>query len=69
MDNIYIFEFSSESPVKIPLMTMAQLDHNLNKKMKSGKSCDIYKLMVKHLCNYGDEAKRCILNYKHKIHL
>ena len=67
MDNIYIFEFSSESPVKIPPMTMAQLDHILNKKMKSGKSCDIYQLTVEHLRNCGDKAKQCILNIINRI--
>ena len=32
------------------------------KDMKSGKSCDIYKLTVEHLRNAGDKAKQCILN-------
>ena len=67
MDNIYIFEFSGDSPVKIPPMTMAQLDHILNKKMKPGKSCDIYQLTVEHLRNCGDEAKQCILEFINRI--
>ena len=67
MDNVYIFEFSSDSPVKIPPMNMTQLNIILHKKMKSGKSCDIYQLTVEHLRNCGDKAKQCILDFINRI--
>ena len=61
-DNIFIFEFKEDNNVKIPKMTMADLNNIVNKEMKRGKACDIYKLTAEHLKNAGTEAKTAILN-------
>ena len=65
LDNFYIFEFKDE--VRIPPMSMFQLDHILQSKMKLGKSCDIYQLTVEHLRFCGTEAKLHILDLINKI--
>ena len=67
LDNLYIFELSCETPVEIPPMTIADLNRILDKKMKSGKACDIYQLTVEHLRNCGDKAKQCILALVNRI--
>ena len=67
MDNLYIFEINAESRVKIPPMTMEDLNRILDKEMKLGKAVDIYKLRVEHLRFAGNEAKVCILNLLNDI--
>ena len=67
LDNLYIFDFQGNEQVPIPPMTPAQLDHILHRKMKSGKSCDIYKLTVEHLRNCGPVAKQHILSFINRI--
>ena len=57
LDNLYIFEFKGDDPVDIPPMSLSQLDHILHKRMKTGKSCDIYHLTVEHLRHCGYQAK------------
>ena len=57
LDNYYIFEFMGDNTVKIPDMTVADLDRILMKEMKLNKACDIYKLTVEHLRYAGDHAK------------
>ena len=61
LDNLYIFDFKGENPVKIPNMTMEDLELILNKKMKLKKACDIYQLTVEHLRYCGRSAKLSIL--------
>ena len=61
LENIYIFDFLCEEPLKIPPMTLVQLDHILHAKMKPGKACDVYQVTVEHLRNCGNEAKLQIL--------
>ena len=63
LDNIYIFKFLGDEPVKIPPMTMTDLNHILSSKMKPGKACDIYQLTVEHLRHCGSEAKLHILAF------
>ena len=46
LDNIYIFEFEGQDPIRIPPMNIFQLEHILKSRMKTGKSCDIYHLTV-----------------------
>ena len=67
LDNLYIFEFSCTEDVKIPPMTMKQLTHILNSKMKAGKACDVYHLTVEHLRHCGSQAQQQILNYINRI--
>ena len=67
MDNVYIFDFNGEDPVKIPDMTLVDLDRILHKEMKSGKAADVYKLKVEHIRFAGDGAKKCILNLLNQI--
>ena len=67
LDNLYIFEISSQNPVKIPPMSMAQLNNILNGRMKLGKACDIYQLTVEHLRYCGDKAKGHILVFINRI--
>ena len=39
LDNLYIFTFKGTDAVKLPVMTMADLD-DIIESMKSGKACD-----------------------------
>ena len=67
LDNVYIFDFNGEDPVKIPDMTLADLNRILHKEMKSGKAADVYMLTVEHIRYAGDKAKECILNLLNQI--
>ena len=67
LENIYIFEFLCEESLKIPPMTLTQLDNILHAKMKPGKACDVYQVTVEHLRHCGDEAKLHILNLINRI--
>ena len=67
LDNSFIFDFKGEDRVVIPDMTMSQLEEILSRKMKRGKSCDIYHLTVEHLQNCGPLAKLSILNLINSI--
>ena len=67
LENLYIFDISSEQEFKIPSMEISQLNHILNSKMKPGKACDVYQLTVEHLRNSGDNAKLLILNLINRI--
>ena len=66
-DNSYIFEIEGEDPVRIPPMTMTDLDRVLYSKMKPGKAPDIYHLTVEHLRNLGSVAKQCLLNLVNSV--
>ena len=61
-DNVCIFEIVEECTVKIPPMTIADLNRILYSEMKPGKAADIFHLTVEHLRNLGPNAKLCILN-------
>ena len=67
LDNLYIFEFLCEEEVNIPPMTISQLNHIINSKMKAGKACDVYHLTVEHLRHSGDQAKLHILEFINRI--
>ena len=67
MDNHYIFEFKGEDSVDIPKMTIKDLEKILNKEMKLGKACDIYKLTVEHLRYAGPQSKLIILQLLNDI--
>ena len=67
LDNIYIFELKESAHVKIPLMTLPDLQDILHKQMKLRKSCDIYCLTVEHLRECGSEAQTIILNILNRI--
>ena len=62
LDNIYIFEFEGDDPIRIPPMNIFQLEDILRFRMKSGKSCDIYHLTVEHLRFCGLQAKTHLLS-------
>ena len=53
--------------MKIPPMTIIDLEEILNKKMKRGKACDIYQLTVEHLQYCGQDAKASILKLLNSI--
>ena len=61
-DNSHIFSLEEENEVKIPPMTMADLNKILFNKMKPGKAPDVFHLTVEHLRYLGHSAKHCILN-------
>ena len=61
MDNYYIFEFHEDEQIEVPHMSIEDLENILNKEMKLGKACDIYKVTVEHLRYAGNEAKKIIL--------
>ena len=67
LDNLYIFDFAADEPLPIPPMTISQLNHILNSKMKAGKACDIYQVTVEHLRHCGDQAKQHILDLINRI--
>ena len=67
LDNLYIFELKENLQHRIPPMSLKDLDHILHKKMKLGKSCDIYHLTVEHLRECGPQAKSVILSLINKI--
>ena len=67
LDNHYIFEFKGKEAIKIPDMTMEDLENILTKDMKLRKACDIYKLTVEHLRYAGYEAKLVILGLLNDI--
>ena len=61
-DNNFVFEFETENSLRIPLMKLADLENIIDKEMKNGKACDIYKLTAEHLKNAGPRARIAILN-------
>ena len=67
LDNLYIFDFSCKENSTIPPMTINQLTHILNSKMKAGKACDVYQLTVEHIRNCGSTAMLLILEYINRI--
>ena len=60
-DNQFIFQFKDEEELKIPEMSMKDLEKIINTEMKSNKACDIYKLTSEHLKYCGTAAKQAIL--------
>ena len=61
LDNLYIFDFPGHDEIKIPEMRIEDLNNIVNKEMKLGKACDVYKLTVEHLRYAGTKAKQYIL--------
>ena len=61
-DNIFIFDFETENSMKIPRMKLVDLDKIIDKEMKYGKACDIYKLTAEHLKYAGPRARIAILD-------
>ena len=61
-DNSYIFDFRTEFCMKIPFMELADLEKIIDKEMKNGKACDVYKLTAEHLKHAGYGARIAILN-------
>ena len=66
LDNHYIFTFKGKDPVKIPAMTMADLQ-TIIKNMKLGKACDYYQMTAEHLKFCGAQAHTEILNLINRI--
>ena len=62
LENLYIFDFLVDEPLKIPAMTFSQLSHILFRKMKLGKACDVYQVTVEHLRYCGDQTLLLILD-------
>ena len=67
LDNLYIFEFKGNGAIVIPEMKIEDLENILNKGMKLGKACDVYKLTVEHLRYAGPQAKQIILSLLNDI--
>ena len=67
LDNLYIFDLLCDEPLSIPPMTILQLNHILNSKMKAGKACDVYQVTAEHLRHCGDQAKLHILDLINRI--
>ena len=66
-DNAYIFEFKGNDEVKVPPMSLKNLDEIIFKKMKHGKACDLYQLTVEHIRNCGPREKQAILDLFNRI--
>ena len=60
-DNSFIFDFKNENHMKLPKMEFDDLEDIINKEMKNGKACDIYKLTAEHLKHAGREVKLVIM--------
>ena len=60
-DNQFIFEFKNKNDIKIPEMSLDDLEKIINTEMKVNKACDIYKLTSEHLKHCGTAAKHVIL--------
>ena len=67
LENLYIFEFICNEPLKIPPMKLSDLDNILFKRMKAGKACDFYHLTVEHLRHCGTQAKVEVLGLVNRI--
>ena len=67
LDNCFIFEFKGDDTVRIPEMKFEDLEYILDKDMKLGKACDIYRLTVEHLRFTGHSAKLVILKLLNDI--
>ena len=61
MDNMIIFEITSDENVPIPHMELSDLKDIIFKRLKLNKACDVYKLTVEHLRYCGDETLMLIL--------
>jgi hypothetical protein len=48
-------------------MSISDLNHIIDKKMKLGKACDIYQLTVEHLRYCGDLARLALLKLINRI--
>ena len=66
-DNHYIFEFKGEDAVKLPRMRTEDLENIIEKQMKRGKACDVYKLTAEHIKFCGKEAQAVLLNLMNDI--
>ena len=68
-ENTHIFSFKGEDSIRIPEMTMNNLNEILHKDMKLNKACDIYLLTVEHLryVYAGEDAKQNVLNLLNDI--
>ena len=55
-DLIIINEISEDEELKIPPITLENLQEIVHKKLKNNKACDIYHLTPEHLKHAGDEA-------------
>ena len=55
-DLIIIDEISEDEELKIPPITLENLQEIVHKKLKNNKACDIYHLTPEHLKHAGDEA-------------
>ena len=66
-DNSFIFDISPEFGMKIPEMELSDLDGIIDKEMKTGKACDIYKLTAEHLKHAGYGARTAILGLVNDI--
>ena len=67
LDNHFIFSFKDETDMKLPEMKIEDLDKIIDKEMKNGKACDIYKLTAEHLKHCGTGAKHVILRLINSI--
>ena len=66
-DNSFIFDFRPENSMKIPEMKLADLENIIDKEMKNGKSCDIYKVTAEHLKHAGHKARTAVLGLVNSI--
>ena len=66
-DNSIIFDFTTSQNIKIPKMTMEDLNTILFKKLKLNKAADIFQVTVEHLRNAGPDALQHILTFENRI--
>ena len=66
-DNRFIFNLKDNNEKKLPKMKIEDLENIIEKELKCGKACDIYKLTAEHLKHCGMGAKNVILRLINSI--
>ena len=62
LDNFHTFQMKNDSDMRIPKMTITQLNTIIDSQMKKGKSCDIYQMTKEHLKYAGPDIRHHVLN-------
>ena len=66
-DNQHIYELNNASELIIPRMTDCDLNKIIDRELKNGKSCDLYRLTPEHLNNCDEESRSFILTLLNSI--
>ena len=62
-DNKHIFELNNSTEMNIPELSRNDLNKIVDKELKNGKACDIYKLTPEHLKHCDQDSREVIRNH------